>query len=325
MLLSEKSATFRDHALHHSASLNIGDPCRDPELAPADLRERSDTLADGRMGGVRETKPQPALAVRLVSRPFRSRIDGYARCLRRLRQSLRVDHVWELHPQEDAALRLMKLSRRTELLGKRLHERIELGSQSAHQSRKVTREMLVAELPQHHLLQCAGAGIGFEREHARENVPGRDDIANPQRRGDRFGEGADVNNSARFAHGVKRGGAAAIPDQIGVALVLENRNPMLLRDAQQLEPALFAHDGAGWILYGGDSVDVFGTDAPRMEMIECRRQGIDPQTLAIERNAYGLYTAPGQPRERAAVAFLLDQHRISRREQNAVDEIYGLQ
>ena len=39
------------------------------------------------------------------------------------------------------------------------------------------------------------------------------------------------------------------------------------------EPALFAHDGAGWILYGGDSVDVFGTDAPRLEMIDLASSG----------------------------------------------------
>ena len=42
------------------------------------------------------------------------------------------------------------------------------------------------------------------------------------------------------AHGVDRGRALAVPDQVGVAIVLEDRHAVLLRQFQQFEAARLA-------------------------------------------------------------------------------------
>ena len=71
-------------------------------------------------------------------------------------------------------------------------------------------------------------------------VPRRDDVADAQRRRDRLGERADVDDAAVLAHGVERRRPLAVPDQIGIAVVLEDRHAVLLGEPQQLVPARFA-------------------------------------------------------------------------------------
>ena len=100
--------------------------------------------------------------------------------------------------------------------------------------------MIAAKLAQYHLLQGAGSGIGLEREHAREDFPPRNDIADPQCRRDRFGERADVDHAFRLAHGVKRRRPMAIPNEVRVALILEDRDAMIARQPQQFHPTLFS-------------------------------------------------------------------------------------
>ena len=256
-LVTERIRELRPRA----ALLHIGAPRRHAELAPAHLRERRDALADGFVRGTGEAEPHPALAVALVGRPFRPGIDGDAARLRRLRQLQRVHDVGQLDPQEDAALGFLELGRGAELLGERLHQRVELGAQTPRQLRHMIVEMAGAEFGQHHLLQCAGAGVGLERQDARENLPRRHDVADPQRRRDRLGERTDMDDAGALAHGIDRGWAAAVPDQVGIAVVLEDRHAVLFRQLEQLETALLPHDGAGRVLHGRDGVDVFGVDA----------------------------------------------------------------
>src|SRR5437763_5894328 len=98
-----------ERELRAGAALDVGDAFRHAELATADLGEHADALADRLHGGTGETKPQPALAVGLVGRPIRSRVDGDAGGERGLREFWRVDRVGKLDPQEDAALRLVEL------------------------------------------------------------------------------------------------------------------------------------------------------------------------------------------------------------------------
>src|SRR6476646_9557424 len=144
------------------ALLHIGNPRRHAELAPADLRQRGDPLADVLVRWTGEAEPHPALAVALVGRPFRPRIDGDAARQRRLRQLLRVDDIGQLDPEENPTLGVLELRRGAELLGERLHQRLELGAQAARELGHVLVEMTDAELGQHHLLQRAGTGIGLE-------------------------------------------------------------------------------------------------------------------------------------------------------------------
>ncbi len=63
----------------------------------------------------------------------------------------------------------------------------------------------------------------------------------------------------------------------------------------------------------------------RLEVVERGGERVRAQALAVERNAHRLDAQPGEPRERALVGFLLDQHGVAGRQQDAVDEIDGLQ
>ena len=211
------------------------------------------------------------------------------------------------------------------MLVERFHQRVELGAQATRQLRHMGGEMRRAIFGQHHLLQRAGAGIGLQRQHPRHHFPGRDDEADPQRRRDRFGKGADVDDAAMRAHGVDRGRALAGPDQIGVAIVFEDRHAVFLRQLQQLRAAGFRHDGAGRVLHGRDGVDVFRRDAAPLVVGECCRQRIHPHAVVVEGNADRLDAEPRQPVQRALIGFLLDQHGVAARQQRVVDEVERLQ
>ena len=54
-------------------------------------------------------------------------------------------------------------------------------------------------------------------------------------------------------------------------------------------------------------------------------QQIDPQTFAIERNSHGSDVKAVETRQRSAIGFLLYDDRISRLEQNTIDQIEGLE
>lgn len=63
-----------------------------------------------------------------IDRPFHAGIDGDAGGSRGLIELHRIDTVRQLDPQEDAARRIVEFRRgpRAELLGQRLHQRLEL-------------------------------------------------------------------------------------------------------------------------------------------------------------------------------------------------------
>ena len=229
--------------------------------------------------GLAKTQPQPAAGIGLVGRPFRSRIDGDAGGERGLVELQRVDIVGQLYPQEDAALGVLEFSRGAELLVERFHQRVELGAQAARQLRHVAAEMRRAIFRQHHLLERAAAGVGLQRQHPRQHLPWRDDEADPQRRRDRFGKRADMDDAAVLAHRMERGRALAVPDQVGIAVVLEDRHAVLLRQLQQFGAARLGHDGAGRVLHGRDGVDVFRRDAAALQVGQRRRQRVHPHAV----------------------------------------------
>ena len=100
-----------------------------------------DALANLVMRGAGEAEPQATARIGFVDRPFRPRIDGDARGEGGLIQLQRIDMVGQLHPEEDAALRLLEFGRGAELLAERVHQCIELGAQAARQLRHMGREM----------------------------------------------------------------------------------------------------------------------------------------------------------------------------------------
>src|SRR5688500_14649420 len=81
------------------------------EVAAADLGQRGHAFVDFLVAGAREAQPQAAARALLVHRPLRSGVDRNAFCERRFVELHRVDAVRQLHPQEDAALRVLELDR----------------------------------------------------------------------------------------------------------------------------------------------------------------------------------------------------------------------
>ena len=186
-------------------------------------------------------------------------------------------------------------------------------------------EMRRAVFRQHHLLQRAGAGVGLERQRARHEFPRRDDVADTQRRRDRLGERADVDDAAMLAHGVDRRRALVVPDQVGVAIVLEDRHAVLCRQPQQLDAATFRHDGSGRILHGRDGVDVLRPDALALEVGERRGHRIGAHAVAVERHADHVHAHALHAVDRALVGLLLEQHGVAARQQRPVDQVERLQ
>ena len=62
-----------------------------------------------------------------------------------------------------------------------------------------------------------------------------------------------------------------------------------------------------------------------LEFGERSRERVHPHAVVVERNADRVDAEPGEPVERALVAFLLDDHGVAAREQRAVDEVERLQ
>ena len=86
------------------------------KFAAADLRQRRNSLVDFLMAQVGETQPQTAFGVGLVHRPLGPRVDGDARGLRQRKKFQRIHAVGQLDPQENAALRIVELGGRAEML-----------------------------------------------------------------------------------------------------------------------------------------------------------------------------------------------------------------
>ncbi len=134
-----------------------------------------------------------------------------------------------------------------------------------------------------------------------------------------------MDDAAMLAQRVQRRRPLAVPDQVGIAIVFEDRHTVLFGELQHVQPARFAQNGAGWILYGRNGVDVFRPDAAALEIVERRSQRVHAHALAVERNADGVDAEPGPAIERALIGLGLGDDRIAPRQQDAVDQIERLQ
>src|SRR5690348_2114756 len=105
----------------------------------------------------------------------------------------------------------------------------------------------------------------------------------------------------------------AIPDQIGIAVVLEDRHAIFGREIEKRTPALLRHDRAGRVLHSRDGVDEFRLDVALLQRGQLLRQGIDAHAVAIEWNSNNLNAEPLEPIDRTLIAVLLDDHRITTR------------
>src|SRR5262244_3673088 len=134
-----------------------------------------------------------------------------------------------------------------------------------------------------------------------------------------------MDHAAGLAHGVERWRPPPAPNQVGVAIVLEDRHAIVLRQPEKLASAMLRHDGAGRILHGRDRVDVLRPDVAALEIGERRRQCLHTHAVLVERNADRLDAQAIEPRERALIGVLLDDNGVAACEQHAVDEVERLQ
>ena len=125
-------------------------------------------------------------------------------------------------------------------------------------------------------------------------------------------------------HGVERRRPLAAPDQVGIALVLEDHDAVFGGELQQLGAARLAHDGAGRILHRRDRVDVLGLDTLLLQLLELLLQHVEPQAFVVERDADRVDAELDEPGERAAVGLLLDQDGVALADQQAVDQVEAL-
>ena len=145
---------------------------------------------------------------------------------------------------------------------------------------------------QHHLLERAGAGIGLERQHARQQLPLGDDVADAQRRRDRFGERADMDDAAVLAHGVERRRPPAVPDQIGVAIVLEDRHAVCSRRAAAARAGALRSGSCRSDFARSGWCRCISAGRAALEIVERGGERIHAHALAVERNADGVDAEP---------------------------------
>src|SRR6185437_14822086 len=95
---------------------------------------------------------------------------------------------------------------------------------------------------------------------------------------------ADKNYAIVVRHRTQRGRAGTIPDQVGVALVLEDRHAVRFRQAQDFRTPRFTHDGRGRVLHGRNRVDVFGADASVAQLVDCGLEVFAAESVAVDGN-----------------------------------------
>ena len=134
-----------------------------------------------------------------------------------------------------------------------------------------------------------------------------------------------MDDAAVPAHRIERGRALAVPDQVGIAIVLEDRHAILCCELQELGAARLRQDGAGRVLHGRDGVDVFRRDAMALEVGERGRQRVHPHPLLVKRDADRVDAKPGQSVQRALIGLPLDNNGVAARQQRRVDEVERLQ
>ena len=122
-----------------------------------------------------------------------------------------------------------------------------------------------------------------------------------------------MDDAAVLAQRVQRRRPLAVPDQVGIAIVLENRHAVLFGKPQHFVPARLAQNRAGRILHGRDRVDVFRPDVAALEIVERRGERVHAHAVAVERNADGIDAEPGPAIERALIGLGLGDDGVAAR------------
>ena len=185
-------------------------------------------------------------------------------------------------------------------------------------------ELRRAVLGQHHLLERARPGVGLDRQEPRHDGPVGDHVANAQGGRDRLGERPAVDHPRGIAQRPDRRRPRPLPQEVGVAVVLEDRHAEPLRQLQQLEPAGLGQHAARRVLHRRDRIDVLRPHALALKPRQDLAERVGPDALLVERRPDGVHADGGKSRQRAAIGRGLGDHGIAGREQDRVDQIERL-
>src|SRR6516162_11325028 len=214
---------------------DIGALLGDAGLLETDAREGRDTGADVVRRRQCEADPQMRFALARIARPFGPRVEDDPGLGGWGDQFRHVDPVRQLQPQKNATLRLPHLfDRGAEFALDGLDHRFELAVQGLGQAADVLLKILREIFSNDHLVEGAGAAVGFalagyEPAH---DLRDRHRVTEAQGRRQGFRERADVDDLLRV-HRIERRRARAVPGQVGVALVFEDRDTVLAGQRQQ--------------------------------------------------------------------------------------------
>ncbi len=174
-----------------------------------------------------------------VGHPLGAGIDRHARLQRHLREAGRVDCIRQLHPQEDPAggIRRTRPPSRTATRSASIRTS-SLRRRVCRSALNVGVEAVPAVFREDHLLERARPAIALDAEDAAHQRPAGDEIAEPQRRCDRLRERADMDDAVVARHAAQRLRPLSVPDQIRVALVLEDRHAVGLRELRAIRRAV---------------------------------------------------------------------------------------
>ena len=131
---------------------------------------------------------------------------------------------------------------------------------------------------------------------------------------------------AMLAHGVERGRPLVIPDEVGVAVVLEDRHAVGFGELEHFDAAGLGQDAcrsgsarSGWCRCISARTPRRLRSSSALESASIRMPSL------VERDADDVDAEPRQPVDRALVAVLLDDDGVAARQQHAVDQIERLQ
>src|SRR5438270_7457061 len=125
-------------------------------------------------------------------------------------------------------------------------------------------------------------------------------------------------------HRIQRWRTRPRPTQVGIALVLENRDAVLAGQCEQLLAALARQDRAGRVLDRRDRIDVFRYDIFSPEVLEDPSERIDPQAVVIERRADDVDAEALELGQRAALSEFFENDGVAALEQQLIDKIDAL-
>src|SRR5690606_29066107 len=173
----------------------------------------------------------------------------------------------------------------------------------------------------HHLLDGAGSGIRLQRQDAAHDRPARDDVAEPQRRRDRLRKRADIDHAVIAGHAAHGLRTLAVPHEVGIALVLEDRHAVALAELDHSLAPLGRQDARRRILYRWDRVEILGPYALGLEVGEDTPERFDVEALLVERRRNHVDAEAPHSAQKAAVTRFLDDDRVTLFEQQRIDEL----